>query len=89
MITTFLGRPLTDPIIVHVNCVEDAINITDTDEETRELFQFLTENFWPGPLTCVLKADLTKIPLIVTAGTGYVGLRRPKTQVLFILLPLH
>jgi len=79
----FTGRPLTDPIIVHVSCVEDARKITDTDEEIRELFQYLTEAFWPGPLTCVLKADLTKIPLIVTAGTGYVGLRQPKTQVSF------
>jgi len=82
------GRPLTDPIIVHVSCVEDAIKITDTDEEIRELFQYLTEAFWPGPLTCVLKADLTKIPLIVTAGTGYVGLRQPKTQIAQDLIKL-
>ena len=76
-----LGRPLTDPIIVHVSHIDEALVLTDADQELKELFAFLAENFWPGPLTCVLKADLTKIPMIITANTGYVGLRQPKAKV--------
>jgi len=78
---SFEGRPLTDPIIVHVSCVDEALVLTDADQELKDLFAFLAESFWPGPLTCVLKADLTKIPMIITANTGYVGLRQPKAKI--------
>lgn len=40
----------------------------------------LTNKFWPGPLTVILKANLNKLPLVVTAGSGFVGLRSPKQQ---------
>jgi tRNA A37 threonylcarbamoyladenosine synthetase subunit TsaC/SUA5/YrdC len=29
-------------------------------------------------LTFIAKANLNKLPLVVTAGTGFVGLRSPK-----------
>jgi L-threonylcarbamoyladenylate synthase len=70
------GRPLTDPLIVHVSNIEEALALTDTDQEIRDLMRYLTNSFWPGPLTCVVKADLTKIPKIITANTGYVGMFR-------------
>ncbi|HEX4154592.1 MAG TPA: L-threonylcarbamoyladenylate synthase [Acidobacteriaceae bacterium] len=40
-------------------------------------FDRLTERFWPGPLTIVVKAG-GKLPLRVTANTGNVALRVPE-----------
>jgi tRNA A37 threonylcarbamoyladenosine synthetase subunit TsaC/SUA5/YrdC len=37
---------------------------------------FLTNIFWPGPLTLILKAN-DKISPKITADTGYVGIRHP------------
>ena len=54
----YKGRPLTDPLIVHVCSKEMAQKITiieNKDEE--ELFNILTKKFWPGPLTIILKAN--------------------------------
>lgn len=79
-ISNFLGRPLSDPCIVHIADSAQALEFVDIDDEIKELFLFLTDRFWPGPFTCVLKADLTKIPFIVTASTGYVGVRYPKNE---------
>ena len=42
------------------------------------VFDLLTKQFWPGPLTIILKANLDILPSIVTAHTGYVGIRVPK-----------
>jgi len=71
-------RPLSDPVIVHVSKAEKALDFLDIDSKSKDLFLYLTSKLWPGPLTCVLKADMTKIPSCVTANTGYVGVRCPK-----------
>ena len=42
------------------------------------LFDLLTKKYWPGPLTVILKANLDILPAIVTAQTGFVGIRAPK-----------
>lgn len=46
----------------------------------------LTSKFWPGPLTIVVKANLGKIPLLITAQTGFVGLRMPNHPIALELL---
>lgn len=71
-------RPLTDPIIVHVLDEQQALSLVVATEEERELFTLLTKRFWPGPLTVILKANLSLLPMMVTAQTGYVGVRAPK-----------
>ena len=38
----------------------------------------LAAKFWPGPLTIILKANLEILPKVVTAQTGFVGIRAPK-----------
>lgn len=43
-------------------------------------FDQLTERFWPGPLTIIVKAG-SKLPLRVTANTGNVALRVPETAI--------
>jgi tRNA A37 threonylcarbamoyladenosine synthetase subunit TsaC/SUA5/YrdC len=42
--------------------------------------------FWPGPLTLVVKANLDKIPMLITADTGYVGIRVPNHPIAIQLL---
>ncbi len=71
------GRPLIDPLIVHVlNCehASTIAHITDTAIK-------LTEIFWPGPLTLVLPKK-PAIPHLVTAGKDSVALRSPSHPVM-------
>jgi len=70
------GRPLTDPLIVHVVDQTAALDLLDISGEEASAFQSLGEDFWPGPLTLIAKAA-ESIPPAVTAGTGFVGVRVP------------
>lgn len=82
-------RPLTDPLIVHVNEATAALNLWDasssspsTSEDNqksnveKKALQALSDKFWPGPLTIVSKASPT-VPSIIMANTGYVACRSP------------
>lgn len=71
------GRPLTDPLIVHIAESEQAYELVELQESELPIFDTLVANFWPGPLTIIVKAS-SKIPLLVTADTGFVGVRCPK-----------
>lgn len=83
-------RPLTDPLIVHVHSVEHALSLMDQTvrnaSQVLHLFRLLAAAYWPGPLTIVVKANLDIIPALVTAGTGYVGLRMPKNEIALNLI---
>jgi len=76
------GRPLSSPLIVHVDSIAMAQPLV---AEWPEKAQMLAERFWPGPLTLVLpKRDL--IPDLVTAGLPTVGLRVPAHPVALELI---
>lgn len=67
------GRPQFDPLIVHVRDLKATELYADNMPEYAEQ---LAREFWPGPLTLLLK----KKPIIndlVTAGLDTVGLRCP------------
>ena len=67
------GRPLTSPLIVHVDSIEMARGLA---REWPEAAEKLARRFWPGPLTIIVpKASM--VPDIVTAGLPSVGLRMP------------
>lgn len=67
------GRPLFDPLIVHVSSVEQAQSLCAKWPKTAEK---LAAKFWPGPLTLVLpRRDV--VPDLVTAGLPNVALRWP------------
>lgn len=67
------GRPATNPVIVHVADVEQAMRCVRGWPAGAEK---LAERFWPGPLTIVLpKSDV--IAPEVTAGGDTVGVRVP------------
>jgi L-threonylcarbamoyladenylate synthase len=45
--------------------------------ELAQTFKELGELYWPGPLTLVTPANLDKIPMMITANTGFIGIRIP------------
>ena len=68
------GRPLFDPLIVHLPDQTWLEKIVDLRSEDRQLISKLTDKFWPGPLTIVLPRK-TIVPEIVTAGLNTVAVR--------------
>ena len=79
------SRPLTDPLIVHVNGIDQALTLIDLDGHTLEVFQMLADTFWPGPLTLIGKAR-SHLPSELSAGTGYIGVRFPDFPVAIDLI---
>jgi len=77
----YKGRPLSDPLIVHITNVPMSKELVNFDEKTLYIFEKLTNKFWPGPLTIVLKANFQKISPILTANTDFIGLRFPKNDI--------
>ena len=70
---TTKGRNLGTPVPLLIGDVEMTGSLsTEFPDELRKL----TDEFWPGALTVVLPAS-DKVPPVVTAGTGTVGLRIP------------
>jgi L-threonylcarbamoyladenylate synthase len=76
------GRPATSPLIVHVASLAMARKVTAVWPEAAEK---LAARFWPGPLTLVLP-KAKRVPDIVTAGLGTVGVRMPAHPVALALI---
>ncbi len=71
------GRPQDNPLIVHISDMEMLEKLV---EEIPESAIALAENFWPGPLTMILKKrDI--IPDEVSAGLSTVGIRFPEHKI--------
>jgi L-threonylcarbamoyladenylate synthase len=66
------GRPLIDPLIVHVLDVNMAHGIAKLNDRALRL----AEVFWPGPLTMILPKR-KEVPALVTAGLDTVAIRVP------------
>lgn len=75
-------RPSTSPLIVHVESVERARELLSAWPEQAEC---LARQFWPGPLTIVLRKN-GRIPDEVTAGLPTVGIRMPAHPVALALI---
>ena len=87
LIFTTKGRPLTDPLIVHVDSLDHGLSLIDHSEtKVIALFKTLAAKYWPGPLTMVVKANLDIIPSLVTAETGFVGIRMPNHEIALDLI---
>lgn len=67
------GRPLSSPLIVHVDSIEMARDLALHWPPEAEA---LARKFWPGPLTIIVPKS-PRIPDRVTAGLPSVGLRMP------------
>lgn len=70
------GRPQDNPLIIHVADFE----IGDFVQETPSIALDLMKNFWPGPLTIILKKSKL-IPEITSAGLDSVGIRMPSNTI--------
>lgn len=77
-------RPFFDPLIVHISDRDQRKRVVS---EWPDLAQFLSEKFWPGPLTMVLPKAPALNPLI-TSGLETVGIRMPSHPVAQNLIAL-
>jgi L-threonylcarbamoyladenylate synthase len=77
------GRPLFNPLIVHVADIEEARRHVQLSPRA----QALAEKFWPGALTLVLpRRKDTTLSLLVSAGLDSVALRAPSHPAAIALL---
>ena len=75
------GRPLIDPLIVHINTWAQAYLLALMNASAEKLAKV----FWPGPLTLILpKKDC--VPNIVTASLPTVALRMPSHPMMMKVL---
>jgi len=81
-IFTAKGRPVANPIIVHVGDLPAAQRLT---RDWPDMATHLSERFWPGPLTLVLP-KAAHVPDLVTAGGATVAIRIPAHPVALALL---
>ena len=84
-IFAYKGRPLTDPLIVHVGSCGAAEALIALAPEQLRVFRALGAALWPGPLTLVAPA-VPALPACVSAGTGFVGVRVPNHPTALALL---
>lgn len=77
------GRPLNNPLIVHIASLED---LAPFHPSFPLHFEDLAEHFWPGPLTIVLPIDPNKVPAEVRAGLSTVAVRMPENETALKLL---
>jgi L-threonylcarbamoyladenylate synthase len=73
------GRPTTNPLIVHVSSYDDVFHhdLVRMTPNERVFFKIFTQDFWPGPITFVVRANKDKVLSQVRNGTDFVGLRVP------------
>ena len=71
------GRPQDNPLIIHISALEQ---LEDLAEEISPAVWQMAEQFWPGPLTMVIKKkDI--VPDRTSAGLDTVGIRMPSHPV--------
>jgi L-threonylcarbamoyladenylate synthase len=76
------GRPSDNPMIVHIYSARELFNLSlNLPQKATKL----TQKFWPGPLTIVVKKAKT-IPNEVTSGLDTVAIRMPSHPVARALL---
>ena len=71
------GRPQDNPLIIHISALDQ---LEDLAEEISPAVWQMAEQFWPGPLTMVVKKkDI--VPDRTSAGLDTVGIRMPSHPV--------
>ncbi len=80
------GRPIFNPLIVHIACASDLNRVANIPAESKLEQQIKALlPFWPGPLSVVLPRN-SQIPDIVTAGLNSVAVRIPAHAVALKLI---
>jgi len=75
-------RPPDNPIIVHVANKEDVYKLA---REVPRAAEKLMSQFWPGPLTLILKRS-SLVPEITVVGLDTIAIRLPSNKVAFALI---
>ena len=75
-------RPNFNPLILHVSSIEMLNSVASYSSEKVKL---LAENFWPGPLTLILKKKEI-VPYLVTSGLETVAVRMPNNKIALELI---
>lgn len=78
------GRPSDNPMIVHISRASDMGRLTPV--LSADIVK-LIENFWPGPLTIVVKKK-PEVPDRTTGGLGTVAVRMPDSKVALELISM-
>jgi L-threonylcarbamoyladenylate synthase len=76
-------RPFFDPLIVHVESIEQAKSLCTMWSPEAQL---LAQAFWPGPLTFILPKNKDLVSDMITAGMDSVGIRLPRHPVALELI---
>ncbi len=76
------GRPSDNPLIVHISDMDGLENVAD---KIPDVAVRLAKNFWPGPLTMILKKRGC-VPDSVTGGLDTVAVRMPRSQIALSLI---
>ena len=76
------GRPADHPLIVHIHSMQ---SLGDWADEIPDYAISLARDFWPGPMTLVLKRSILAEDF-VTGGQPTVGLRVPDHAIALALL---
>lgn len=77
------GRPVFDPLIVHVAgiaALDDVADLGALAPEARTAAGSLMDAFWPGPLTLILPKR-PRVPALATSGLPTVAVRLPSHPV--------
>ncbi|MDR7856961.1 L-threonylcarbamoyladenylate synthase [Tissierella sp.] len=78
------GRPEDNPLILHVYSIDQ---VRELVEYIPDIAKRCMEEFWPGPLTILLKKS-NKVLDITTAGLDTVGVRMPENNIALDLIKL-
>ena len=84
------GRPLFDPLIVHIASLKTLDHLTcpdALDSQRHQLLEKLVNVFWPGPLTLVLPKK-PELPGLLSAGLPTVAIRFPSHLIAQSLISL-
>ncbi|WP_271716156.1 L-threonylcarbamoyladenylate synthase [Anaeromicropila herbilytica] len=76
------GRPSDNPLILHIADVDSLYEIAS---EVPESAKRLADEFWPGPLTMILKKN-NKVPYSTTGGLESVAIRMPEHKIALALI---
>jgi L-threonylcarbamoyladenylate synthase len=76
------GRPVDNPLIIHVGHRSDVERVA---EEINDKAWQLIDQFWPGPLTLVLKRK-AEVPAAVSAALPTVAVRMPNNAIALALI---
>jgi L-threonylcarbamoyladenylate synthase len=84
------GRSTTNPLIIHASGMEDVYkyDITRMTKKEEIIFQLLADNFWPGPCTFVVRANVVKVNPMIRNNSEFVAIRVPMYELLRKILRL-